>query len=189
MQWSDEGIVLGGGLDIGGAGPEEVEVLVLEKPDARRDQRDKTRVGPFDVEPVLAHAQEREVVLGQPGKELLAFLDGWGGGARRVELPFLDDAADYFNADLAEGLYVATNVDAWSSTSYYGEHDFGVEADFVPATPADYERFGFASPEALERELAEYMDESVSDDIPEVGITAWLCEKAREADAPTAMTA
>jgi hypothetical protein len=64
-----------GHLDIVGAGAEEVEVLVLEDTDARSDERDEL-LGAFAVEPVLAHAEESEIVLGKPGEELLGFRDG-----------------------------------------------------------------------------------------------------------------
>ena len=60
-----------------------MEVLVLEDADARGHRAASAwRSAPSPSSAVFAHAEESEIMLGQPAEELLGLLDGRAGGAR-----------------------------------------------------------------------------------------------------------
>lgn len=91
-----------------------------------------------------------------------------------------DNPADHFyGAGVEPGLWLCTRAGWWGYTSYEGEHDSGIGADWVPATPEDAERFGF-SMEELSEEIAELLDEEFPEDDKPRLADIWM-EKARSA--------
>lgn len=66
---------------------------------------------------------------------------------------------DYFYGEnVAMGLYLCSGPKWWAHTSYEGEHDAGIDCDFVPASLEDLERFGFDKNSVVD-EIREYLDE------------------------------
>jgi len=80
-------------------------------------------------------------------------------GQRGVLLFDWDSAADYFHDQApGPGLYLVNDMKPWSSRSYEGEYDAGIDASMTPARLEDIERFGYDLP-LLDNEIHEHLND------------------------------
>jgi len=96
----------------------------------------------------------------------------------------VDSPADYFwDANVAPGVWLCSGAKMWTWTSYEGEHDSGIDADWVPATADDLERFGFDM-ESLSTEIAALLEDSGLDVETADGLSdEWIKKAQAAADA------
>lgn len=97
-------------------------------------------------------------------------------GSSGIAFYRVDSITDnFYGENVSEGLWVFENAKAWSSQSYEGEWDGGIDGDWRPATVEDLERFGL-DPESASREIADHIDRDF-----ELGMAESMMEAARKA--------